>query len=130
MSEDKICKVCGDSYTWNSKKGLCRSCAAKASVTDSGKVCSKCGKPIKASNEEGICYNCKDYKPKRKYTFSKDNPWFLTNMAICWNKNCRKKFYISKNQDPRYSLCPACKAIRHEMSATNWISRGHEMSKF
>ena len=120
-----ICKT-EDCRKPTKAKGLCRSCAAKAYIQGLDKKCKnpRCNNLIRVNNKTDECYQCKRY-PKKPADFNKGSSWYKSNHIKCFNKDCGKTFRARKNQHPKYSFCPTCKArAKHISNVSRWTNRG------
>ena len=117
-----ICKVCGEPISKGAKKGLCRSCAGRIRVINSGRKCKKCGKPITKNNSTDECYRCKLYN-RTPEKHSKTNTWYKDKRIICYR--CKRRFRARKDQHPKYSFCPVCKTeVKYISDSSHWIDKG------
>jgi len=77
--------------------------------------CKDCGREIGGKGKTGLCMSCAKKGQK-------SNNYQVWVKAICWNSHCRKPFNARPDQDPRFSLCPACAAARKLMSRNGrWV---------
>lgn len=124
----RFCSDCREPITRGSKSGKCRRCGhMKENLKQTGKtsgprICSECPREISLRSVTGKCKWCRG-KELRAYKTASLNSKGMKD-AICYR--CKKPYKARKDQHPKYSYCPSCKAFAKEISpALIWSSRGN-----
>ena len=128
MRKFRFCSDCGEPITKGSKSGKCRRCGhMKGNIKQIKKhskprSCSECPREISQRSTTGKCKWCRDKEIRTRKTASLNSKG--TKDAICYR--CKKPYKANKNQHPKYSYCPSCKAFSTAMSpALLWSGGGN-----
>lgn len=128
MRKFRFCSDCGEPITRGSISGKCKSCGhRKENIKQTKKVaepriCSECPREIPQRSVTGKCKWCRA-KERRAHKTASLNPKEMKD-AICYR--CKKRYKARKDQHPKYSYCPSCKAFVNTMApGLIWSSRGN-----